>query len=158
MGCCVSSPLAVTKPSALKCSFLLSICTLIYNDVGKFCAHRFAEYLLTGNLSVCSGTPRRGGSRSAACVEEDLVEPMLFQISIKVLWSFQRKSGSWYILVFIFICESETETSLACRNKSQQLLVEGQCWCEQGWEPVLQPSCTLPAQCCQQPLKEPLAE
>lgn len=102
MGCCVSSPLAVTKPSALKCSFLLSICTLIYNDVGKFCAHRFAEYLLTGNLSVCSGTPRRGGSRSAACVEEDLVEPMLFQISIKVDGSLELPTQVWLLVYFGF--------------------------------------------------------
>lgn len=102
MGCCVSSPSAVTKPSALKCFFLLSICTLIYNDVGEFCAYRFAEYLLTGNLSVCLGNSKEGGSQSAACVEEDLVEPVLFQISVKVDGPLELPKQVWFLTYFGF--------------------------------------------------------
>lgn len=126
MECPVSSPQPVTKQSALKCSFFLSICTLIYWGVGKFCAHiGFAEYLLIGNVSVCIGNSKEGWKTSWA--EEDLGKPALCQISAKTngwvcLLSLKSKPDLCYLLLFLLIYQ--VETSLVIGNKPWEFIEE----------------------------------
>lgn len=143
--------------------FLLSICTLIYNGVGKFCAHGFCwvsaywkrVYLLR---KLCRGENLLGGGRSWGT------------------WTVpnfcKRLTGRWFSgawkasLVFsifgffLLIYQVETETSLILGNKPRELIVEGEDWWEERWEPVQQPSYTLSDQCCERaqakeiPIKE----
>lgn len=88
-----------------------------------------AEYLLTGNVSICSGNSKEEWKTSWA--GEDLGKPVLCQISAKTnrqifLQSLKSKPGFWYLLFFLFIYQVEAETSLLTGNKPWEFVVEGE--------------------------------